>query len=94
MFRLLNKIKSYLNIKRAFKGSFVLKNGTYCLKGNSFFLFENKNAKSKVLIKVKTKDKFNSVIQGGIFKITPYKTLFMDEKTVFTFINNKNSYHI
>lgn len=90
----LKKIKRFLELKKAFKrASFVLRNGNYCLRENRFYLVQKNNKIHCLKILVRSKEKNPYLLDEGIFKITPYKILFMDDKMVFTFVNGKDRFH-
>lgn len=87
MFSLFNKIDNRLKIKKAFlKCAFVLKNGKYNIRGNDFFIKPKDNAIFLSVFKIKSNNKFSYLLDKGKIFITPYKTLLMDDKLVFTFV--------
>ncbi|MCR4661094.1 MAG: hypothetical protein K5765_03710 [Clostridia bacterium] len=87
MFSFFNKIDNRLKIKKAFlKCSFVLKNGKYNIRGNDFFIKPKDNAIFFSTFKIKSNNKFSYLLDKGKIYITPYKTLLMDDKLVFTFV--------
>lgn len=91
----LNKIRNRIEIKRTFKSAaFVLQNGKYFVQGNCFSYINEASRHKGFIIKIKSNKKHNYLMKDGFFNITPYKYLFMDSKTVFSFIRGEERYYL
>ena len=94
MANIVNKLKKYYQIKKAFKtASFILQNGKYNIRDNRFIAVQDSNDKStRLRFRVNSKKKADYLLREGILKITPYKYLFMDNKQVFSFVRGEERF--
>ena len=94
--RIFLKIHYYLDIRKALKSlSFVLENGRYYIEGNKLYRCEPDSSHYKHIFKIRSKDKYLVVLKEGVFKITPYKYLLLNNDMVFTVVRgNKRYAHI
>lgn len=88
------KLNRYINIRKAFKSlSFVLENGMCYIEGDKFFLIKNIGSHQRFSFKIKSKEKYVTLLKEGSFKITPYKYLLLGESVVYTVVRGKERFN-